>query len=777
MNQSSEISSKLWEEREDALRQDIREMLELELNRQKKRDRATEERHKKLQYYYRNKRTIYEQSLKELNDRKEAIRMIKKQIVLQQNMMHRLVFKVTLGGDDITELLYSTKETSIGVQGSETLQSEGCQSYTGLGVSETHADPEPEKPISHSVMPEHKGRPDGENDWHARQSWVLPSAGTNSRPATRISPCKSNMHKVCGLLGGYSNWTIGPLLTSSAGRHESMDSKINNFTVAIIKTIMLEITNVFLNSNDDGLERLQEDKKIKHDELPTNQGTLESSTQAEQKCAPSGCGPASRSSEELRTFSSLSISPKSKGIESVNNNIFGKHTTAYSDAKMIPRIGESLADSFPPLVPHTENTHPGIWQPNSKLDSLALQLIESTFEKLMVLNDGHESIIAQTVQAGSREVVSDENVILDNLQTVLNRENESSTSSCKEHRVESELVCSDLHHFSSKKSTVNITHTEAYKRNQQHVLYVSVEDFQDKLDRDKPSKSSVSKGMSGSSTRFKLPPVRPEKTTETLPVTSTILSHVKHYQDDLTRQKDLLKDLKTKPNYRSSISPTFIKNTKHIEAPVFQKRKTFFPSSADQHVAHILKTERTGSPSESDALHVHQLPVLLAGLKEKFQTVQCRKDVCIQQLRTQICPCVPIVFGSLRRSRDLVESVCRIIHQLALSLTCTSFQKVDETEAADMNSSDVGQIKFSQSCIPFTSIAEDIVEMVFDKLVEILQNDQPLIQDVHSAASDGMLNELCENLTSETIIQDLIDSVIFKLKDCIKMDFCLSYDG
>ncbi|XP_076874794.1 uncharacterized protein LOC143525115 isoform X3 [Brachyhypopomus gauderio] len=119
MNQSSEISSKLWEEREDALRQDIREMLELELNRQKKRDRATEERHKKLQYYYRNKRTIYEQSLKELNDRKEAIRMIKKQIVLQQNMMHRLVFKVTLGGDDITELLYSTKETSIGVQGSE----------------------------------------------------------------------------------------------------------------------------------------------------------------------------------------------------------------------------------------------------------------------------------------------------------------------------------------------------------------------------------------------------------------------------------------------------------------------------------------------------------------------------------------------------------------------------------------------------------------------------------------------------------------------------------
>ncbi|KAL7859697.1 hypothetical protein SRHO_G00148440 [Serrasalmus rhombeus] len=75
----------------------------VEINRQKKVDEAKEERHKRLQHYYRNKHAKYEQSLKDLDDRKNAIRRIKKQIALYQSMMDGVIFKLAPGRNPLAQ--------------------------------------------------------------------------------------------------------------------------------------------------------------------------------------------------------------------------------------------------------------------------------------------------------------------------------------------------------------------------------------------------------------------------------------------------------------------------------------------------------------------------------------------------------------------------------------------------------------------------------------------------------------------------------------------------
>ncbi|KAL6483102.1 hypothetical protein MHYP_G00079740 [Metynnis hypsauchen] len=88
--QGSLLERQKWREMELAAGKEVL----VEINRQKKIDEAKEERHKRLQHYYRNKHAKYEQSLKDLDDRTNSIRRIKKQIALYQSMMDGVIFKL-----------------------------------------------------------------------------------------------------------------------------------------------------------------------------------------------------------------------------------------------------------------------------------------------------------------------------------------------------------------------------------------------------------------------------------------------------------------------------------------------------------------------------------------------------------------------------------------------------------------------------------------------------------------------------------------------------------
>ncbi|KAL7865029.1 hypothetical protein AOLI_G00164490 [Acnodon oligacanthus] len=93
------LERQTWREMERAA---DKEML-VEINRQKKTDDAKEERHKRLQHYYRNRQATYEQSVKDLDDRRDAIRRMKRQIALYQSMMDGVLFKLAPGRNPLAQ--------------------------------------------------------------------------------------------------------------------------------------------------------------------------------------------------------------------------------------------------------------------------------------------------------------------------------------------------------------------------------------------------------------------------------------------------------------------------------------------------------------------------------------------------------------------------------------------------------------------------------------------------------------------------------------------------